>query len=831
MPVWLWVRFIARRWITNPLRVGLLMVSVALATTLWTAVTRVAFSSVESFEESIGLSDQKFDIRVSAGAGRMSVERLGATLMTLPSVSDLVFITREPGIITRTATRAEKALSYSITIVGISGMGSRPLARQEDRVVALSEKTLWSLGLNVGDRVTLQWGGVSKELKVALLPKGNQTIFSRAAVVPFEHFPNLENVDEVLVSLRAGSPSPESLRDLALWFRSSLGSERVNVEPVSAPIERAQSVTAAYRFNILIVAAMSLGVCALLVYQATQLSLLALSREVSILSILGLSAMELGSALVLEAALVSACGAILGLVIGYPLTLFITSSLLETAYDLYGVEFSALSTAEYLLRASLTIVTVIIVGGLSAVAAAARAVTGSVSHGARRERIHMRPISRRAGVAWPALTSAFLAVSICWLTLRPNVFLTYLTVGFSLIWVAGAALGALVFVPFFVSTATSGLSRLLAGNLLKRSGGSYAFGVIASAVAIALMISLACMVGSFRSTLRDWSRVRLQGDLFISSAISGEGNESRIPQRVVDDIRKDPETLRVVAYRETRDSVSGGDAIVAGTDIRAQCERGVYLFISGGCDEIHSDGTPFAVISESAARKRDLSQGDMVTLGGRRLRVAAIAREFGTEQPLFVIEESLFNEIYDSPGVKTVTIDLKDRSRVETVRESLERRYQEPIVVRDHRELLSLVEDIFNRTFTITDSVRWIVFILALAGLVSGYLQHTWERRVDLRVLDVQGLNRGEWARVFCAEALSIVVVSVVIGGLGGGGLGYILTEYLNPLVFGWRLRFNVGAPVLIELCSFIIVSVVSMVVGAMIVLRCVRGSVGLRDE
>ncbi len=807
------------------------MVSVALATTLWTAVTRVAFSSVESFEESIGLSEEKFDIRVSAGAGRMSAQRLGATLMTLPSVSDLVFITREPGFIARATAGGEKHPSSPITIVGLSGMGSRLLARQEERVVALSERTLRSLGLNVGDSVTLQWGGVSKELKVALPPKRNQTIFSRAAVLPLEHFSSLENVDEVLISSRAGSPSPESLRDLALWFRSSLESDQVKVEPVSAPIDRAQAVTAAYRFNILIVAAMSLAVCALLVFQATQLSLLSLSREVSILSILGLSAMELGSALVLEAALVSACGAILGLVIGYPLTLAITSSLLETAYDLYGVEFSALSTTEYLLRALLTIVTVIVIGGLSAAAASARAVTGSLSHGARREKIHVRPISRRMGVVWSAVTSALLAVSVSWLMLRPNVILTYLTVGLSLIWVAGAALGALVLVPFLVSTVASGLSRLLAGTLLKRSGGSYAFGVIASAVAIALMISLACMVGSFRETLRDWSRVRLQGDLFISSAISGEGNESRIPQRVVDDIRNDPETLRVVAYRETRDSVSGSDAIVAGTDIRAQCERGVYIFISGGCDEIHSGGTPFTIISESAARKRDLSQGDAVTLGGRRLRVAAIAREFGTEQPLFVIEESLFNEIYDSPGVKTLTIDLNDRSRVETVRESLERRYQEPIVVRNHGDLLNLVEDIFNRTFTITDSVRWIVFILALAGLVSGYLQHAWERRVDLRVLDVQGLNRREWARVFCVEALGIVVVSVVIGGIGGVILGYILTEYLNPLVFGWRLRLNVGARVLIELCSFIVISVGSMVGGAMIVLRRVRRSVGLRDE
>jgi putative ABC transport system permease protein len=208
-----------------------------------------------------------------------------------------------------------------------------------------------------------------------------------------------------------------------------------------------------------------------------------------------------------------------------------------------------------------------------------------------------------------------------------------------------------------------------------------------------------------------------------------------------------------------------------------------------------------------------------------------VLREFGTEQPLFVTSEPVFNALYNSPGVKTVTIDLRDASRVEALRESLQRRYPGPLVIRNHRELLDLVDGIFNRTFTVTDSVRWIVFILALAGLVSGYLQHAWERRVDLSVLDVQGLNHWEWTRVFCAEALSIVIVSAGIGGIGGGILGYVLTEYVNPLVFGWQLGFTVSMGVFVELLGFILVSVLSMLVGGMFVLQRVRRNVGLRDE
>lgn len=808
---------------------GLLVLSIALATTLWTAVTRVAFSSVESFERSIGLGDERFRLRISARGGRLDARSIARGLRTLPAVSDLVFIKREPGLIAPAGDASRKGSQIPITVIGLGGVGSRDVGSVGRSGVAISPGAMRSLGVEIGDLVTLQFGSQTKTVSVERLRSSEGTEFSQAALISLEYFPNPETLDEILLAPHSEVVIESFIADLSVWLSSFAGGELLAVESVVAPVERARQVTAAYRFNIFIVAAMSLCVCALLVYQATQLSLLALSREVSILSVLGISGSELVSALVMEAALASACGAIVGLVIGYPSTLAITKSLLSTAFDLYGVEFSSLSRTEAVLRAIATIITVTLVGSVSATVATARAISGSVSHGARRERIHIRPVPRRLAIGAPALTSLLLLLALLSLQWRPTVVGTYAAIGLCLVWVAGLSIGALALSTFFWSSVS--LSRLLARSLLKRSGGVYAFGIIASAVAITLMTSLTCMVGSFRGTLREWSHHRLQGDLFISSAISGDGHESLVGKAVIDGVRSNPEVARVIAYREMRDTVQGGDVVVAGTDIRAQCERRVYQFLAGGCGAIPAGGDSYVLVSESAARKTTLSLGDAVVIRGKSLQVAGIVREFGTEQPLFLTEESLFTRLYNSHGVKTLTIDLHQRADVEGVRRSIERQYREPIVVRNHQELLTLVEEIFNRTFTVTDSVRWVVFILALAGLVSGYLQHTWERRVDLRVLDVHGMSAREWSRMFCTEAFTIVLVPVVTGGIGGALLGYILTEYLNPLVFGWRLRFALGSGFLVESIGFMILSVILMLAGSMFVLRRVRRVVGLRDE
>jgi len=289
--------------------------------------------------------------------------------------------------------------------------------------------------------------------------------------------------------------------------------------------------------------------------------------------------------------------------------------------------------------------------------------------------------------------------------------------------------------------------------------------------------------------------------------------------------------LRVIAYREIRDVVRGRDAVVAGTDIRAQCARKVYQYISGGCDSLPIERDDYVFVSESAARKQRVSVGDTLVIREKIFHVAGVVREFGTEQPLFLIEESLFTRLFNSHGIKTLTIDLRENADVESVRRSFEERYHEPIVVRNNRDLLMLVDEIFNRTFAVTDSVRWVVFILALAGLVSGYLQHTWERRVDLKVLDVHGMNTYEWSRMFGIEAFSITLIPMVTGGLGGALLGFILTEHLNPVVFGWQLRFVIGARIFLEPLGFMTLSVALMLLGVMVVLRRIRSGVGLRDE
>ena len=126
--------------------------------------------------------------------------------------------------------------------------------------------------------------------------------------------------------------------------------------------------------------------------------------------------------------------------------------------------------------------------------------------------------------------------------------------------------------------------------------------------------------------------------------------------------------------------------------------------------------------------------------------------------------------------------------------------------------MLTLVETLFNRTFRVTDSVRAIVFVMALLGLLSTTAQYIWERRRELRVAYVIGVTRRVLVTSLTIEVVfvaGLAAIGGVIAGIVIAGIiiGWCLTCYINPLVFGWALNFTVSPRPILEALVFLAVS------------------------
>jgi ABC-type lipoprotein release transport system permease subunit len=583
--------------------------------------------------------------------------------------------------------------------------------------------------------------------------------------------------------------------------------------------------------NILIMAGVTLLVCGLLISQAAHVALRAELRELSILRSLGVSRFGCFGAVVLEGAVLSFCGALLGCTVGYPLAVWLTGFLINTAQEIYQVTIKPFGVGYNFSQAISILAATAIWGAISAAAAARGVLSLAPYRGTRREQIHNHPLQRGPLIALAVLGTSLCVGTIVFAEHFGGAVLAYLSVASVLLCVVLCSPLAIFLIATWLPFTRTIVAMRLAAGSLQVAGRHFLLSGIAASLALALMTGLSLMVSSFHGTLSRWSATRLAGDLFVSAALSGSGNEARIDARYVDAIRASPAFRAVVPYYETNSEVAQQPVVVGGTDIVSQCARSVYTFIEGGCTDDKNSQDAGAFISESAARKLSLAIGSKFRLEEASFSVRGILQEFGTEQPLIVLDEGNFTQRYPAHQPKTITLDLADQNNHKQAREWLASLAPDVLVIRDSKELRDLVDTLFKRTFRVTESVRWIVFVLAILGLISAGAQYLWERRWEFKIATIIGVPAHTVTASVGVEVASVALAALAVGLSAGGLIGFCLTRYINPAVFGWSLDFSLSAKPFVEGGLFLLVSVVLCVLIARKMLAVIIQAVRVADE
>ncbi len=833
MTTWLFRRFVVRRWFRSPVRPLLMLAAVVLATTLWSAVLRTTFSGVRSFERSLGISADDFPVVVVPQGGRLLASEVGACLAGLGSAFEMRAIRREG------ARLIAPSGSLPIRVVGIGGYGEESPRSTgemgETTAIFVPLQVAKRVRLSEGERVVLDFDGATLEGRLQISDAGEQGdsgAFVSVALAAFADLSPRGALDAVLVKSRAGEDPSMVRAQLTRWFEGCyLGRAPLRIETAEGRVAHGERLLGAYRFNVLIMAAMTLLVCVLLVSQATHASLLTLSRELSIVRTLGIGRLACLMIVVVEAALLGTIGAMLGITVGYPLTLEISSFLSGTASEIYKLEMESLQGGGLLLSELGVALTIIAVAILGALIGGVQALRISPNVGTRREFVHIRPLNASVVVSSAAVTIVIFALTLAATLMMPTLWGSYLLVLTSVVLVMGMT-------PLAVST-THRLVRFLSSSLVARlaaggvrvSGRAYVLAAMGAAVAITLMVALTLMVESFRGTLASWADTRLQGDLFVSSEVQGAGNEGRLPQSFVRDVAALEDVHLAVPYYESEASIGESSVVVGATDLGTQAGRGVYRLIEGSLDLPRLIEGEACLISESAARKLGLRIGDAVEIEHRRFSVQAVLQEFGTERPMVLVDDDVFLSLYPEHRPQSLIVYLRDPSKVASVRMALEERGRGGVVVRDQRELKDLVMYLFDRTFRVTGSVRWIVFGIGVLGVVVAGLQLLLERRREVKTLVVIGVSPAQVVAWSVLEAFLVSMVPFVLGVIMGTVVGWVLTTLVNPLSFGWTLEFNVSTAPIFFAVAFVACVSIALVLASWLAARKIVGITTLSDE
>jgi len=362
----------------------------------------------------------------------------------------------------------------------------------------------------------------------------------------------------------------------------------------------------------------------------------------------------------------------------------------------------------------------------------------------------------------------------------------------------------------------------MAGLILRGALGRTAVAIASLMIGIAMMVSLAVMISSFRQTVVTWVQQTLKADLWIEPISRfGSKQSGRIQPNTVAMIRQLPGVVGVDSFYEFPITYHGNPTHLGIGDFDVLATHGNLLFMDNepAAEVLRKTYVrPSVVITEAFATKNHVQKGDAVTLetanGNQSFRVAAVYYDYSSDLGYIVMPRYWYQKFYRDNRISNLAVYLKPGISSEAVRQAIERKLagQSRLNIRSNRELREEVLRIFDRTFAITYALHVIAIAVALLAVMNSLLALVLEARREFGILKYLGAEDRQIGKIVLVQA-GLLGLFGNISGLGVGFvLSFLLINVINKQSFGWTIRFETPWAFLIQ--SFLLVMGTSLISG-----------------
>lgn len=612
-------------------------------------------------------------------------------------------------------------------------------------------------------------------------------------------------VDQILIKVPENIPVAEWQKKLAQYLP-----EGVSIAAIGTGTEENRKMLAAFRWNLKLLSYVALVVGAFLIYNTISVSVVRRRHEIGIVRALGASRTAVLGAFLAEAVTFGVIGSALGVPLGRIMASGAVRLLAGTVSSLYVTSQPGsieLTAGSYLLAFSVGL-SVAVFSALSPAREASLVPPIDAMANARREftaRVHK---SRDFAVAL-VLAACGLAAAYA-----PSISGKPLLGYFSAILLIASLVFAVPILVDSVSAVSStllrrllGVEALLASRSLVGSLRRTSVLVGALATAIAMMVAVGIMVGSFRETVVTWMNDQLPADLYLRPA--GNAAADRHPTIATSFVAKLhtlPGVAAVDRFRGYEISYEGTPAEFASADLILTPGAGTSGYLSGRSDqEVFAElrGSDAAIVSEPFSNKHHVHPGNSITLPlGTKLapfRIVDVFYDYSSERGTVLVDRNTMLKYLPDPAPSNIAVYLAPGTSLATVRDEIEKAAAGlRVVVFSDRELRSQAIAIFDRTFAITYALEAVAILVAVIGVAGALIALVIDRRRELGLLRFLGASPRQIRRMILTEAGLLGLLANVAGFVLGFFLSLVLIFVINKQSFGWTIQFHWPVAVLV---------------------------------
>jgi len=789
------LRALTGAWREHKGRVAVSVLAIALGVALGYAVHLINQVAVNEFAQAVQTLSGDADLVVRGPQAGFD-ERLYAEIAQVPEVAVASPIVEVDARIVG-QDRLLKILGVDVFRAGLIqpglvGESDAATDTLRDDVIFLNAYAADWLGAHPGDSIAVQVGLGEVVLRVAgtvraegyRLPLGIMDI--AGAQWRLERLGRLTRID---VRLRPGADAEAFRRRLDGALPAG-----VVVERPKASVESGTRLSRSYRVNLNVLALVALFTGGLLVFSAQALAVVRRRPYVALLRVLGLQRSAVLRGLLVEAGIIGAAGAAIGLALGYALA---QSVLRVMGPDLGSGFFRGLDARVAAEPAAATVffalgIAVAVLGSTAAAREAARAAPAPALKAGDEQRAFARLERIAPGlVLVGAGALATLAPAVDGLPL-----FGYAAIGLVLI-------GTIVLLPRVARVTFRALPvprtpfAALALMQLRGAPGQATVSLASIVASVSLLVAMAIMVGSFRASLDDWLDHVLPADLYVrAGAWSDTGYLSAETQGALaalpgvmrtdftrrEEILLDPARPRVALLARALD----------GTDPT----RGLPLVGKPLAPE--PGGPPELWASEIAADLYGLTPGRVVDipLAGRsvRFRIAGIWRDYVRQQGALVLDRDRYIALTGDRKANDGGLYLAPGASRETVA----RLVAESVAGGDRLEIALPAEirgrslRAFDRTFAVTYALEAVALVIGLMGLSASFGSLVLTRRREFGMLRHIGVTRRQIGAMLATEGAVVSALGLAVGSATGWVISLILIHVVNRQSFHWGMELHV---------------------------------------
>jgi putative ABC transport system permease protein len=381
--------------------------------------------------------------------------------------------------------------------------------------------------------------------------------------------------------------------------------------------------------------------------------------------------------------------------------------------------------------------------------------------------------------------------------------------------------------------------------------------IAALMIAVSATIGMDLMIGSFRQTVADWIQTSLRADLYVSLPGEKRPDQAQQDQRLkaklaelqgvqmlssvlhTNVIARDgvyAENLSGTGSAIARDGVyaaglPGAGAAIARDGVYAANRSGTDAAIASKSVETENGFTKVAVfelneksrpgfifkhetgndlwdkfeqqqtviVTEPYAYHHNVKIGQNILLrtdsGSQPFEVIGIYADYSGDQGHLAMSRRNYLRYWPDLGYSGIGVYAKDGVDLQQLENRINKLITGQQSVKSDQALYKASMEMFEQTFTITETLRWLSALIAFVGVFSALMALQFERTRQLGILRAIGVTSGQLAALITGETALMGLVAGLIAIPVGYIVAYMLIFVIYLRAFGWTMafHFNVG--------------------------------------